>query len=206
MISLPRKYSVLLPLTILAALLWLSYNLKADEDGDELLTCPGPSSIHHEPSRSYRDSLSTVLPSDRAPHSKTLGVAGKIYVIGLPGREDRRREMQSLQEAMGAFADPSLSRYRYTKLISTLQMSRSHGTMPRICTLRPLTPYSSVSGRHGSRQIRATRANSLTMRCFRGQAGRMIRLRIRGNCCNPMMLQDLNFGSCPQMPPEHCLL
>ena len=49
----------------------------------------------------YRKLLSTVKPLDRAPHSKTLGVASRIYVIGLPIREDRRKSLKSLERAMG---------------------------------------------------------------------------------------------------------
>ena len=49
----------------------------------------------------YRRLLSTVNPLDTTPHSKTLGVASRMYVIGLPGREDRRILMESLQNAMG---------------------------------------------------------------------------------------------------------
>jgi hypothetical protein len=49
----------------------------------------------------YRRLLSTVNPLDGLPHSKTLGVASRLYVIRLPGREDRRILMGSLQKAMG---------------------------------------------------------------------------------------------------------
>ena len=49
----------------------------------------------------FRQLLSTVHPLDRLPHSKTLGVAGSIYVIGLPHREDRRNVMRGLEKAMG---------------------------------------------------------------------------------------------------------
>jgi hypothetical protein len=49
----------------------------------------------------FRQLLSTVNPLDRLPHSKTLGVAGSIYVIGLPLREDRRNVMRGLEKAMG---------------------------------------------------------------------------------------------------------
>jgi hypothetical protein len=52
-------------------------------------------------SAEYRQLLSTVRPLDSVPHSKTLGVASRLYVIGLPGREDRHRSMQSLEKAMG---------------------------------------------------------------------------------------------------------
>lgn len=52
-------------------------------------------------SSEYRRLLSTVSPLDRVPHSKTLGVASRIYVIGLPRREDRRASMEKLARAMG---------------------------------------------------------------------------------------------------------
>jgi hypothetical protein len=52
-------------------------------------------------SSEYRRLLSTIYPSDRVPHSKTLGVASRIYVIGLKRREDRRTAMEKLARAMG---------------------------------------------------------------------------------------------------------
>ncbi|KZP24825.1 hypothetical protein FIBSPDRAFT_929690 [Athelia psychrophila] len=46
--------------------------------------------------------FSTVLPSGRIPHFKTLGIEENVFcVIELPGGEDRHREMKSQQEAMG---------------------------------------------------------------------------------------------------------
>jgi len=48
----------------------------------------------------YRRMLSAVNPLDRFPHSKTLGVASRLYVIGLPHREDRHIELEKLQNAM----------------------------------------------------------------------------------------------------------
>jgi hypothetical protein len=52
-------------------------------------------------SSEYRRLLSTIHPTDRVPHSKTLGVASRIYVIGIPRREDRRASMEKLARAMG---------------------------------------------------------------------------------------------------------
>lgn len=49
----------------------------------------------------YRRLLSTISPMDRVPHSKTLGVASRIYVVGLARREDRRASMEKLARAMG---------------------------------------------------------------------------------------------------------
>lgn len=48
----------------------------------------------------YRQTLSTVRPYDTAPHSKTLGVADRIYVVSLPFRSDRREIMTGLERAM----------------------------------------------------------------------------------------------------------
>jgi len=48
----------------------------------------------------FRQLLSTVNPLDRLPHSKTLGVAGSIFVIGLPHRQDRRTVIGNLEKAM----------------------------------------------------------------------------------------------------------
>lgn len=52
-------------------------------------------------SSEYRQRLNSIRPIDRLPHSKTLGVASRIYVIGLPGRKDRRSVMAKLEKAMG---------------------------------------------------------------------------------------------------------
>jgi hypothetical protein len=51
-------------------------------------------------SSEFRRLLSTIYPSDRVPHSKTLGVASRIYVINLKRREDRRVSMETLARAM----------------------------------------------------------------------------------------------------------
>ncbi|KAF7971859.1 hypothetical protein HWV62_19804 [Athelia sp. TMB] len=81
---------------LIALLVLLSLSYSATRDGGYHYMGPWRT----RPSSSFREMLSTVLPSDRAPHSKTLGVSGKIYVIGLPGRADRRSEMEKLQDAM----------------------------------------------------------------------------------------------------------
>ena len=57
--------------------------------------------VSEDYSSEYRKLLSTVDPMDRIPHSKTLGVASRIYVIGLPRRQDRRLLMEKLARAMG---------------------------------------------------------------------------------------------------------
>ena len=70
-------------------------------------------SVHHgaqkaltseDYSSKYRQMLSTIYPSDRVPHSKTLGIASRIYVIGLKRRKDRRAAMEKLARAMGEHA------------------------------------------------------------------------------------------------------
>ncbi|QRV90908.1 glycosyltransferase family 25 protein [Ceratobasidium sp. AG-Ba] len=48
----------------------------------------------------YRQQLGNVREIDHLPHSRTLGVAQKIYVIGLARRTDRRAHMDKLMSAM----------------------------------------------------------------------------------------------------------
>jgi Glycosyltransferase family 25 (LPS biosynthesis protein) len=48
----------------------------------------------------FRQTLSTIRPFDTAPHSKTLGVADRLYVVSLPSRTDRREIMADLERAM----------------------------------------------------------------------------------------------------------
>ncbi|CAE6429323.1 unnamed protein product [Rhizoctonia solani] len=48
----------------------------------------------------YRQQLASVRDIDNAPHSRTLGVAQRIYIIGLPRRKDRREHMETLVKAM----------------------------------------------------------------------------------------------------------
>lgn len=57
--------------------------------------------VSQETESEYRRFLSTVHPLDQVPHSQTLGIASKIYVIGLPSRTDRRDNMEALAKAMG---------------------------------------------------------------------------------------------------------
>lgn len=47
------------------------------------------------PLESYREHLGSLRPTDDLPHSRTLG-AGRIYVIGLPDRNDHREDMLHL--------------------------------------------------------------------------------------------------------------
>lgn len=51
-------------------------------------------------SPSYRTVLSTLRPTDTQNHSRTLGVASKIYVLNLAKRTDRRLGMEELARAM----------------------------------------------------------------------------------------------------------
>ncbi|KAJ1311656.1 hypothetical protein OPQ81_010131 [Rhizoctonia solani] len=48
----------------------------------------------------YRQQLAGIRDIDKAPHSRTLGVAQRIYVIGLARRKDRREHMETLVRAM----------------------------------------------------------------------------------------------------------
>ncbi|KAJ7266796.1 hypothetical protein C8J57DRAFT_1618197 [Mycena rebaudengoi] len=50
-------------------------------------------------SLSYHERLSSMQPTDSLPHSRRLG-AGRIYVINLPSRADRREEMAQLASAL----------------------------------------------------------------------------------------------------------
>jgi hypothetical protein len=81
----------------------------------------------------YRRLLNTVRPLDALPHSKTLGVASRIYVIELPGRQDRRAIMESLEKAMGK--KTTFKSTMFSKLSLKFQTSRSRGTMLRIFIL-----------------------------------------------------------------------
>jgi hypothetical protein len=87
------------------ALLFTLYNAYLQtQDGLQLFTLPQNISTEHpvvDNAADYRRLLSTVNPLDGLPHSKTLGVASRIYVIGLPDREDRRIIMENLEKAMG---------------------------------------------------------------------------------------------------------
>lgn len=48
----------------------------------------------------YRQRLNVIRPLDTVPHSKTLGVADRLYVIHLPFRNDRYETMSKLERAM----------------------------------------------------------------------------------------------------------
>ncbi|KAF8520975.1 hypothetical protein JB92DRAFT_2708583 [Gautieria morchelliformis] len=48
----------------------------------------------------YRQSLSAVRPYDTAAHSRTLGVADRLYVVSLASRADRRQIMSDIARAM----------------------------------------------------------------------------------------------------------
>ncbi|KAF8587145.1 hypothetical protein K439DRAFT_1630994 [Ramaria rubella] len=48
----------------------------------------------------YRQRLASIRPLDTVPHSKTLGVAGRIYVVSLASRTDRRQDMSIIEQAM----------------------------------------------------------------------------------------------------------
>ena len=87
--------------------------LGKDVSTDPLLTAGGAAE--------YRRLLSAVNPLDTTPHSKTLGVASRMYVIGLPGREDRRILMESLQNAMGKL---NINIYNICQIV--LNFTRSH--------------------------------------------------------------------------------
>lgn len=74
---------------------------------------PSPS---YDTSSEFRRLLNGVNPLDRFPHSKTLGVASRLHMIGLPHREDRRMIMQKLGHAMGRSTCFALIYYILLKL------------------------------------------------------------------------------------------
>jgi len=67
---------------------------------DVAMCAYGEAAVSEDYSSQYRRLLSTINPIDHVPHSKTLGVASRIYVIGLARRVDRRISMEKLARAM----------------------------------------------------------------------------------------------------------
>jgi hypothetical protein len=92
---------------VLIALVLSSYNAFTSWSTQEYLQSPtSPEGtptypVNHDDTSEFRRLLSTVNPLDVLPHSKTLGVASRLYVLGLPGRDDRQKMMEKLQMAMG---------------------------------------------------------------------------------------------------------
>ena len=95
-----RAYALILTAALILILLSAGFQQRISLD-DLLWTSPvGLESNAKVADRLYRQQLSTVRELDRLPHSRTLGVAQKIYVIGLARRIDRRAHMSQLMEAM----------------------------------------------------------------------------------------------------------
>ncbi|KAG9104423.1 hypothetical protein FRC06_002658 [Ceratobasidium sp. 370] len=95
-----RAYGLIL--TAALTLLFLSAGFQQRLSLDDLLwASPARPEINRKTADSqYRQQLSTVREIDRLPHSRTLGIAQKIYVIGLARRVDRRAHMAKLMAAM----------------------------------------------------------------------------------------------------------
>jgi hypothetical protein len=51
--------------------------------------------------KDFHTQISRVRPTDKLPHSRTLGIADAIYVISLARRTDRREIMDSIADALG---------------------------------------------------------------------------------------------------------
>lgn len=95
-----RAYGLII--TAALTLIFLSAGFQQRLSLDDLLwgSPAGPESNVKIADSLYRQQLSSVRELDRLPHSRTLGVAQKIYVIGLARRADRRAHMNKLMEAM----------------------------------------------------------------------------------------------------------
>lgn len=95
-----RAYGLILTAALTLFLLSAGFQQRLSLD-DLLWASPaGPESNTKIAESLYRQQLSTVRVLDRLPHSRTLGIAQKIYVIGLARRADRRAHMNKLMEAM----------------------------------------------------------------------------------------------------------
>lgn len=83
-------------------LFFLSANFQQRVSLDDLFwaSTPGPENAGNAADNLYHQQLSNVRDLDLVPHSRTLGVAQRIYVIGLARRADRRKHMESLIKAM----------------------------------------------------------------------------------------------------------
>ncbi|KAF8707596.1 hypothetical protein RHS03_04228, partial [Rhizoctonia solani] len=83
------------------ALIGLSVTFQQRLSLDDLFweSTPNPNVEVHVES-TYRQQLASVRDIDNVPHSRTLGVAQRVYVIGLPRRKDRRQHMETLIRAM----------------------------------------------------------------------------------------------------------
>ena len=80
------------------------YFLTHLSDSQEPLHSHSPRSVSTKPleldDETFRQQLSLVRPSDKQPHSRTLGIADAIFVISLKRRQDRRDIMDSIAKAL----------------------------------------------------------------------------------------------------------
>lgn len=82
---------------VLVSLYLQSSNLRFRSGERSQLSDP---SHHHHHTSAYRQRLNLIRPVDTVPHSKTLAVASRIYVINLPRRHDRYLDMTKLERAL----------------------------------------------------------------------------------------------------------
>ncbi|KDN39557.1 hypothetical protein RSAG8_08713, partial [Rhizoctonia solani AG-8 WAC10335] len=81
------------------ALIFLSASFQQRLSLDDLFW-ESPKNVDSNVESTYRQQLAAVRDIDKAPHSRTLGVAQRIYAIGLARRKDRREHMETLVKAM----------------------------------------------------------------------------------------------------------
>ncbi|KAF8572856.1 hypothetical protein K439DRAFT_1377280 [Ramaria rubella] len=91
----PRHISLFVFLTGIGAILLFSQRLASTSFLSRLHTPYSEQDVS-----AYRQRLASIRPLDTAPHSKTLGVAGRIYVVSLASRTDRRQDMSAIERAM----------------------------------------------------------------------------------------------------------
>jgi len=108
---LARQKEIFISLVIFALILVSYFGYPYIADTQHLPLLPA----YHD-ALSFRDILRAANPLDDIPHSKTLGVASRLYVIGLPEREDRRIIMGQLADAL----DITLTWHNATNLNSSI--------------------------------------------------------------------------------------
>lgn len=90
----------LLALSILGTIYFLTTITDSREYINSHLPHQPPPQQELEDDSLFRQQLSLVRPTDKQPHSKTLGIADAIFVISLARRTDRRQIMDSIATAL----------------------------------------------------------------------------------------------------------
>ncbi|KZT38753.1 hypothetical protein SISSUDRAFT_1046494 [Sistotremastrum suecicum HHB10207 ss-3] len=83
---------------IIAIVVGLLYIVSVLSSSDDHQWYPYSSSTDND--ALYRAQIASVRPTDKLPHSKTLGVADSIYVVSLARRTDRQELMRSIARAL----------------------------------------------------------------------------------------------------------